>query len=426
MPSTPPADTRPSTYDCTAPSTPSGWPPSLANERSGTGAGTPPRPDRWVTDDKATSHGNAGYLAELASHIALDSTARRLGAEISTTLNRDAVVCLVPHANVLEASWSAAVFEDALERYERLLSISRTEIESLVLPEITGTASNLSQGLQPAAVTFSAPNLPGFTLGAVAQIAGLLRNDSTLTTRKVDKERSSLTAAVINALTNPSGIAAIVPTYQLIDTTNPILLRLRAINDARNSLTAAHASRQVAVLDVVRRTVADLETQINDLRATNSYPGTVTDRLTQLHAERRALLDTAAPTEAALANAAYLLDQVTAFLHEHTRAPTDHSSPALVAALVHAATTGGRAPTHLLHVQIDSLGADVITRKSLWNTSMAFLGGAAVSYMLMDTTSAAVTSGTRAATTSIRYSTWRNRITSVTTSAQLAPTHPVP
>lgn len=337
-----------------------------------------------------TAGPHAGYLAELASHGALGATAAQIGAAIGTHLPAGATVCLIDDPDLAAASWTDIQLDSALQRYAHHLSTARTALADQA-------PAHLSRGgddLQPAAVP-SAPSMPIAALGALAEvIGGLTVVEATVTTRSVTAQPAALTNALGHALTaHPHVKAIIVEPFHLITADNPVVARLATLYRSRDELA-----------DLARSTAphGDL-TDRTDVGNPHTAAGRGTHSLT------------AAPTTGPIAQIQRLLSQLDMFLHAITTAGTGRRPAALTAALRAARTADGDTPTHLLHAQIDSIGADVINRKWLWHNAITFVGGAAVSYRLLDIHTGYTYTGSHAATATFRYRPWRNRISSLTT-----------
>ncbi|WP_165611677.1 hypothetical protein, partial [Mycolicibacterium fortuitum] len=377
------------------------------------------------SEAKTTVGHNAGYLAELASHCALDAAAARIGATVATHLGPESVICLLDHPDLAATSWTHTQLTELLDRYDRLLTAANTALADLDnLSSIHGQHDD-GKGLQPAALPAPGPSMPVAALGALASVIGLFNSDTTMIARSVANNPRALTSAVTHALTRqPHLNTTIIEQFRLITDDNPMVRRLAALRQARDTLAGQYATAQVSIECAVDGHTDDIDAQIADLQytlASGPDPHGATNRIANLRAQRRALINAGAPAARSLACAQGLLTQVDAFLDAITTAPAGSYPAALSAALHEARTTDGCAPTHLLHVQINSIGADVISRKWLWNNAITFLGGAAVSYLLVDTRTGSVNSGNQAATATFRYSSWRNRIGSITTAAVPCP-----
>jgi hypothetical protein len=391
---------------------------AIAEAERATLASALPNP-KVVAQGKADIGQNAGYLAELASYYALDGAAAQIGAALASRLGEEPVVALVADADLITAGWMAAQVISALDTFEKAVTAAQTAVNSL--SPISGAGGG-HQGPAPAATPGAAAAVPAVAIGAVADVFGLFRSDYAFTARIIAKDPPALTTAVLTALQSHGGLTVIVDGMRLLADEDSVLTRLNKLRAARDELAALRTARGASVSEPAKRRIADFTDEITDLQrsapADAALPADAMTRIATVRTQRRVLSDALAPAAALLAEAEQLLTRIDAFLNEVTAVPAGGGyPPALGAALQNRATQDGRKATHLLHLRLSSMGGEVITRRWLFSTSIKFLGGAAVSYTVLDVATGKLLGGSAAATTSVRYSTWLNRIGNITTSA---------
>lgn len=314
----------------------------------------------------------AGYLAELTAYGALDRAAQSVAAALADKLSAGAgaSVCLVPDQQFLTSSWSATQLHSMLDRLENHLTTAQSAVQALnVVPAIGGFTD---QGLQPA--TLPMPVSLPTAAGALADIARLLHSDLTMNTRALAKDKDALTSAVLGAVAGLPNVEAVTDDFQLITSDNPIAIRLNELHDARDILQALRESQYAKLIEPIHGQLADLEAEISDRQSSVSQCGATHDAVTHLavlREQRRALRTAIAPAEALLARTASLVACVDAFLQSVASGNADTLPPALTAMLRNGFSTNGRSLSHLLHVRLDSIGADVVTRKWLWNPEVS-------------------------------------------------------
>lgn len=312
---------------------------------------TPPPPSAAPPDPAPAAAPHGGYLAELASHCALQSAAAEIGAVIGTHLHPGATVWLLDDPDPAATSWTDTQFTCAIELLERRLAAAHTALAALG-GDLVGPAGRRDGGhdMQPAAVPATG-SVTAAALGAVSDVLAGLTAQATVTARPVTTTHDTVTGSLGHALAHHPHVQAIyIEQFGLITADNPVLARLAVLRRAGEQLADLHA-----------------------------------------HAQR-------------------LLTQLETFLHEITTGGAGEPNAALIAAR----TASRPTPTHLLYTQINSTGADVITRKWLWHNTITFLGGAALSYRLLDTRTGDTRCGTQSATATFCYHPWRNRISTLT------------
>lgn len=348
----------------------------------------------------------SGLVAELAAYAVLTRCAERVAAAVPD----DATVLVVEDRDLVASDWPYLVVDGELTRHQKDLEQAR---------EALAGAKPAQDGLAFVGAVVAAAGV----IASAASIVGMFRSDYSFTGRALSIAPASLTAAVVHQLrARKTPPEVVVDAFQLL-TGSAVFERLSALRDQ-----AADARRSAANLDVEHlapreRTLQRLGTQITEAEATRAEAldkGEPTDavdaRLAQLRGEEDEAVKGAAPLRSAVRAAEKVLDRIDAFVTAVTALPAT-GYPIVVAAAVRERLHADQKPvTHVLHAAAGSAGGETVTRRSLWRSSIAFVGGCHVSYLLLDVQTGVVTGGHHAAVATLPWDLRKNQPGSLTIS----------
>ncbi len=336
----------------------------------------------------------SGHVAELAAYAVLNHCAEKIAAALP---NDARTVLVVEERDLLASDWAYLVVDGELSRHE-------SDLEKAI--EGLAAAMPPKDGLAAAGAGVMATGV----IASAASIVGMFRKDYTFTGRAVSIDRASLTEALVNRLQSrdtPPGV--VVDAFQLL-VDSACLKRLNAMRDQ-----AADARRSANNLDLnhlapCERTLRRLATQITEAEATRAVAvgkGGPTDaidaRLADLRGEEDRAEGEAAPVRSAVRDAEKVIDGISAFVTAVTAQPTS-GYPLIVAAAVRERLHADQNEiTHVLHATVGSAGGETLAQRSLWRSSVDFVGGCHVSYLLLDVKKGVVTGGHHSAVGSLPW-----------------------
>lgn len=313
---------------------------------------TPQPADAPPPDPAAPAADASGYLARWAAHTALGDAAAAVVADLAA-LDGCTAVLLVEDRDLLGRDGPHRQVRWQLDHHERALRRGAEAVEDAVAAlDPTGTDPG------PAAGHHRAVQSPVEALAAqatsVADVLGLLRPDYTVAAADVPARTPALTAAVAGRLLGTPGSPTVVlDRFRLLEAGGPVGAALGDAVRAADDLAAAHR-------------------QLRDLlgRRQGHDAGPAVAQGAEREAEAAALL---AAWDAALTTL--------------VTAPPGGVAP-LEAAAVQAAVHGTHPPvSHVVALSLDSSGADVVTRRSLFGPSgrLWLVGGVTASWLALRT-----------------------------------------
>lgn len=335
----------------------------------------------------ATFGEKSGYFAELLAYAAAGQAAHDVARKLGTP-GTDQKVLIVANSDLAGQAqrWeiARARLADASLRLEEL--DDRLDPSP---PQPTTAAAFLATGITAAAAL----------LGAAADVGSFFRSDFTATAKATNVTATALTAEAARHLRS-IGWKPILPSVSLAKT--------RLLEHVEELLTARHSllDRRRQLEQGVQETLTDLGALRLDLAAAKADVATAkaakADAATVQAAEKRvrdlelrirplAIEEarwqrTAAEIDAALAAADVL---VKALLEGVDGKPSPLESVAVADVFKRNASPDLR----VLQLELSSQGGEVHVTKSVWRTRVTYLGGAAVTYLLMDEQGSVLESG---------------------------------
>ncbi|MGY4771797.1 hypothetical protein ACXC9Q_33250 [Kribbella sp. CWNU-51] len=381
----------------------------------------------------------AGAIGAWRAHRMVDRIAELIAGQLEGELKlaKGTSVLVVDDRALLEGDWTARQVVSTLTRLHQRVSGLKEAIDSAkgdlgkgidkyqqeesereeaerrtVDEERPGDRGGWSREAETGAPTSGQPAAAGATpvgtngvLGGAVDLLGLLRTDYALTAGNVASTPTELVTLAAGHLAR-AGYKVEADLFTTVPG-SPSLAKYGEIVGARNRLVQALSKLQAklapveAELTAINRRIALIEQEW--AAAVADKEGKKTGEvlrpagdLLALQAQRRERV--AGLVRNQVADAVKNLAEVDASIEALVKAPQGGQSPLFTAArrerLLGAA--GGRRPiSHVLYVNLDSLSADTVTRRSILGASgiVRFLTAANASWLLLSTTTGTIVAG---------------------------------
>lgn len=341
-----------------------------------------------------TVNDGAGYSAEVVAYQTLDDVVSNIGVIAREHHARHVLV--VEDRALLDSTWPLRSVRAKLDELDNRL----TQVAALVsgAPEPDQPADEDGRRkiaplapLLGAALPFvggvveAAPKL----VGAVADLAGLLRTNYAVSSRTMTTEGTPVVAAVAFAL-KQANIEVSVDGFEAISSTSPLVADLQALLQKRDRLVADTLGRRSAAaaaraqLDRIEKDRAATATQLIKNLAEGSASTALEERVAALDRHLEAGLAAAGELLAIVALVDQTVTAVTAWTDALVATSPGGRAPLLAALAREALELGEDGPTHVLFVSLDSAGADIATPASQIQSTkkLSYSGGVQVSFML--------------------------------------------
>jgi hypothetical protein len=351
-----------------------------------------PSSDLKPLEGKVDVGAGVGLIAKLLGYELLHDAAATIATAIAPKLKNSARVLVVEDRSLAGRDWS----------YE----ILRAELDAHI--EAMEAAKRVLEGKAALGAEIAVDAISG-VIGAIAGIVGMFRSDYSITAKDFTIGTTPLVAAVTEKLLAAAELT--VEHFSRLE--GKIITDFEAARKTRRDLERLSQQKSTRVQETDRR-IADLRPMLKAAFA--SYATVLAGKedpkpLMELIKSLEKDIDDAEKAVAADRGVVILADTVgarfDAFAIAVLASPKDGSYPPLVgAAMQERLRTGPGKYTHVLYVAVEGAGGETITRKShLFKSGvMVFMGGAQVSYLLLDlaanTTTAA---GTESLLGHLRY-----------------------
>jgi hypothetical protein len=353
---------------------------------------------------------NVGLVSDLIAHKLLDDAAERIVHEIEGGLQH-ARVLLVFDPNLVASDWPYKSVSTEIERATNELQAVCNELKSAwssaqgrdgdtpgapteLSPEEIEELVQRGQGVMADLGIGLAVGAGESVAGGLATLASMFRSDYSLTARSVSIGQVPLAAATAHRLTKRASEVAI-ENFNLLENSN-LLDEFGHVVEHRHEVERELNRVNKGIVEPADRDLSDQKDAASNLRAALGKDGVSKENLADLF-KAKADADGAAvkakssavnEARAAAAVAADALTRFDAFVTAVTQAPATGYPPLIVAALrerLHGSDEKyTQKYTHVLYVGIESAGGETLTRAGIFRTTVRFVGGAQVSYLLLD------------------------------------------
>jgi hypothetical protein len=322
-----------------------------------------------------------GYVTELVAYQVLKEQAKEIGKEIDAKLDpqKKHKVLIVDELDFATEDLSLVHLEALFKLFQDSISKQLDEnkkIKEKVLPAI--------KGVLPAAILA----VSGI-VGVVADIIGYFKTDYNIKGREVNLKDHAIFANVLSSITK---VPVQIFKFHLIEKSE-ILSNFKALLDQKTQLDTSLAMLKTSVtkkltddIEEAKQVVSRLEVALEKLTTETEIRKEIEEKVKankKSMEEKNALL---VKTNAAILATETLLTAISNFAESATKTPEDKSPPLLLKAALrkHIRTEGF---THLLNLKILSAGGEAVTMQQRIGKSgkLIFIGGCAISYILVQT-----------------------------------------
>lgn len=282
--------------------------------------------------------------------------------------------------------------EAATEAAEELAGARGASMELAFVPALTGAAA---------------------IVGAAASLVGMFRTDYSISAKEVAIGATPLVAAVAKRLLGNEGAVCVDGFYTLRNSAT--INQFWQARAKRNALERRCLTLKAKSVQPSDRLLEDLRAELKETSAAYSKalgeakaPPNLGSLRNRLRATRRAIRkaeNDSAVTRSRVAVAEVSVAQFDAFSTAVSTTAKEGEYPPLVAAAIREGLHND-AYTHVLFVGIEGSAAETITRKSFFRRSgqVGYMGGAEVSYLLLDLKSnALVAAGNKTLLSHLNY-----------------------
>jgi hypothetical protein len=365
-----------------------------------------PSVDTKALEGGITLGDKVGMVSDRIAHQLVSDAAGRVAEALGKALDANSRVLLVDDRDLVSSDWAYEFAKLQLEAYVDALGQAK-EIVTKATPTPDGkpTAVSAEQLEALAASVRSAQSqlalgaplvAPGLTvakslIGAAADVASFFRSDFSIKARDVAVGATPLAAAICERLSEQAAIE--VDRLLRLDGKTGILAQFRGALDARMKLKRLSAILKARVVDPSTRELEALRAELTS-KSTAKNAEKDADRRKELGEEelelRRKIASAetnAGPAAGAVASADALVSGFDGLAEKLTGSPEGGGLPPLgVAAIRERLHVGEKPYTHVLFAGVESTGGESIARKSIWPwwNTLTFLGGAQLSYLLVD------------------------------------------
>ncbi|MBP6997159.1 MAG: hypothetical protein KBB39_13555 [Phycicoccus sp.] len=380
---------------------------SDASKEAGQSGQAPPAspPDPWIkalselpaAESKPLSGATtvaegAGYPAELVALSQLNDAT----SSITTALTRVKAthVLIVEDRALLD---SEAAYLSVTQQVTDMANTLKAVVD--IIPPAANDANVRTNLIPPGVVAGLIGAIPKL-VGGAADIVGMFRTNYTMSSRTMTPEGTPLVAQVARHLLNGDGRITVsidgfasVPAAEdsgLLRQWNAVVTQRRTLETNCLDLRARVAATTATVDTLLGNREAAYALQLKALEAGKS-PDALEDEVRRLDGDIATARSTSALATAVLVVADAALAAAGALETALFTAPAGGRSP-IMSALARESLHGKNAPSHVLFVSLDSVGAEVAAPASQLGKSddVSYLGGLQVSYLVYEVTKAAV------------------------------------
>lgn len=348
---------------------------AIAEAQKATIAATVPKGDTKPLDGTITTDANFGYLSELVGYRAMKENAQAVGREIgkkvaalSASMGQKGKILIVNDLDFASADLVAVQLECALQsvedKLEGQIGINDAFIKKYTQPPKIPLERGIELGFELAAGTIS----------AIADIMSYFRTDYNIKDQKFTLDQQAINSIIAGNIINENVQVFINNFYMLKQTKT--WGRLENIATLNEKLTQSITS-------------------LNDLK-----------KDPKLSSADRASADSK------IADSEKLSKDLSTFLDSIVKAPDDKTLPLLVRAATREQIRE-MGITHLLNLKVTSSGGEAITKRSIWfwTSKATFIGGTAISYMLVKSEGEVVMANTLFGLAQLDYNLWSQTTT---------------
>jgi hypothetical protein len=328
-----------------------------------------------------------GLVADLVAHAVLADAAAEVVADIGTSLSEGSKVLLVDSPDIVASDWTYTAISEQVKSEKDALSAVKGDLLTAggeqIRPFFEGTRMALG-------VTGVIASIPGL-VGAATDIASLFRADHSFSAREVKITSPALHAALVNRLLpkvrrvniDKFGLLEESDLFAQFGETAALRLEVQKLATEVKQRSIVPADRKVVQAEAARKAYeAALQTKAADAPSKDGLDG-LKKLMDDLEEGVRDDNNRVVPARAAVAVAEEAIEHFDTFAAATLEAPSGGGYPPLVMAALREALHASDY-THILYAGIEETAGETITRRTFLRTTVRFLGGGHVTYLLWD------------------------------------------
>ncbi len=364
-----------------------------------------PAPTSKPLEGKLEVADGTGLIADLLTHALVDEGARETAGEINEALGNCARVLLVSDPELALSDWSHGSVRLSLDAYGAAFLEARNALDEALgepvvvrerdVVEVFGESAKLSLLGRPFAPAVGpAIAAASAIVGGVADVTAWFQADYSVKKRDVTVGETPLLSALAGRLASADRSIEVDGFSLLAD--SPLLESFAAAIKARNELEARSAAAKARIVDPVARE-REIESAARKENASaiakalggkkdDSQHELLSTRETELVDSLEELDANGAAASAATATADAAITAFDKLATTLTAAGKNGAYPPLLAAALRERLHSKEDPhTYVLYAGLESVGGETIAKRSLFTgASIRYVGGAQLSYMLLD------------------------------------------
>lgn len=318
----------------------------------------------------------SGYFAEMLAYQAMIDVAEQVAADVGAPATTDEQILLITGDDLARSAqlWEMANTRvvDANQRLRGLLDAYPPDY-SFTQPEAVAAAFTTAAAV----------------LGAAADIASFFRSDLTVSARTVNVTTSAMLAEV-SARLNTKGWKPVLPGSSL--SKSALLVKIETLLSSRRDLVerrrVLERKVQPDLMDLADANVA-LEAAKADLAKAKAAKPAVAAEIGAAEKRVRELQQKILPlatTKARWEKVAAEIDSTLAATDVLVKALLEgaEGKPSALEAVAAADIAKSKPALKILRLETSSQGGEMHVSKSAWRTRLTYVGGVAVSYLLLD------------------------------------------
>lgn len=350
-------------------------------------AGLPEASTSKPLEGKVDVDEKSGFLGDLLAYAAME---RAVDSLINAVPETAKSVLLVEDRNLVGSEWVKVLMEGQIAQHTSAID---SALSAVADPGESGDESK-KRMLFGSALLTAAPLI----VGAVADLVGMFKTDYSMHGRDVAISATAVLAETAGKLAG-RGIDVKVDTFAFIAESG-IVTSFAGLREKLTSLRNAVARLNEGEVLPAQLVIDDLTKAIDG--AEKAWAKAVEDgkadgaalaetRLEKLRQERAEKVAALAPRKAAHAQASAVVTAADEFVKAAVTPPAA-GPPPILAAAVRERLEG---VTHVLFVGVAAAGDDAVTRHGLFAKSgiVGYIGGCAVSYLILDVAAGKLTGG---------------------------------
>lgn len=384
---------------------------AATDAKSAADSAASPAPTTKAPEGKVEVGEKTGLVADLVAHAMIRRAAEQISNEIpKQVLKAESRVLLVSSPDLIGSDWPYMSISEQIEHHragleailpglsavdEADLAIELNQAPFFGMEATIADGANLIEAPEGAFAALAAvpPLAPlqavSSAIGGVADIVSMFRSDYGITARDVSIGATPLLAALARFL---------VPRVDEVNVDGFSLLKKSELFAKFNAAAKSRLDLQVAASRLKETKVAPFEQLTERAKeARTAYNSAVTaehaptkpvltdmrKRAEKFEAELAGAAAGAAAARTQIGVAEAAVQRFDSFAGELLKAP-EGGYPPIVAAAIRERLHADSGYTHVIYAGVESAGGESISRRTIFKSSMRFMGGATATFLIWD------------------------------------------